>query len=103
MFAISLDSNASSIINKSVLINPVICENTILNNKFNDYKIELIQNYPCNSKLELEIKECKYMKLYPLSVNYSRRSIYSTINQYNSVKYDYNKQLDYIKNSLKLD
>ena len=68
-----------------------------------DYKIELIENYSCSSRLELEIKECDYMKLYPDSVNCSRRPIGSTCEQYNSVKYDYNKQLNDIKLSLKLD
>ena len=68
-----------------------------------DYKIGLIENYPCSSKLELEIKECNYMKLYPESVNISRRPIGSTCDQYNSVKYDYNKQRENIKHLLKLD
>ena len=72
----------------------------ILLNK--DYKIELIENYPCESKLELEIKECDYMKLYPDSVNLARRPIGSTSEQYSSVKYDYNKQRDNIKQSLKI-
>ena len=65
-----------------------------------DYKIELIQNYPCRSKLELEIKECDYMKTYPESVNCSRRPIGSTLEQYCSIKYDYRKQRKHIKDSL---
>jgi hypothetical protein len=68
-----------------------------------DYQIELIEKFPCASKLELEIKECDYMKLNPESVNYARRPIGSTREQYSSVKYDYNKQLDDIKRSLKLE
>jgi hypothetical protein len=28
----------------------------------NDYKIELIKNYPCNSKYELELEESKYIE-----------------------------------------
>ena len=68
-----------------------------------DYKIELIENYPCKSKLELEIKECEYMKFYPDSVNFLRRPIGSTCEQYSSVKYDYNKQRENIKQLLKLD
>ncbi len=65
-----------------------------------DYKIELIENYPCNSKLELEIKECDYMKLYPESVNISRRPIGSRMEEYGSVKYDHNTQRENIKQSL---
>ena len=68
-----------------------------------DYKIELIENYPCSSKLELEIKECDYMKQYPDSVNIARRPIGSTYEQYSSVKYDHNKQRDNIKTLLKLN
>jgi hypothetical protein len=37
-----------------------------------DYKIELIENYPCNTRLELETKECYYMKLNQESVNLLR-------------------------------
>jgi hypothetical protein len=70
----------------------------ILLNK--DYKIELIENYPCKSKLELETKECDYMKLYPDSVNLARRPIGSTCEQYSSVKHDYNKQRNNINQSL---
>ncbi len=73
----------------------------ILINK--DYKIELIDNYPCNSRLELEIKECDYMKQYTESVNIVRRPIGSTWEQYSSVKYDHYKQRENIKQSLKLD
>ena len=69
----------------------------------NDYKIELIESYPCKSRIELEVKECEYMKLYPDSVNHARRPIGSTREQYPLVKYDYNKQIDNIKHSLKLD
>ncbi len=65
-----------------------------------DYKIELIENYPCNSKLELEIKECDYMKQYPESVNIARRPIYSKLEVYGSVKYDHNTQRENIKQSL---
>ena len=68
-----------------------------------DYKIELIENYPCASKLELEIQECDYMKLYPESVNISRRPIGSTMEEYGSVKYDHNTQRNDIKHLLKLD
>ncbi len=68
-----------------------------------DYKIELIENYPCNSRLELEIKECDYMKQYPESVNIVRRPIYSTGEEYSSVNYDHNVQREYIKKSLKID
>jgi len=68
-----------------------------------DYKIELIESYPCKSRIELEVKECEYMKLYPDSVNHARRPIGSTREQYPLVKYDYNKQIDNIKHSLKLD
>jgi hypothetical protein len=62
-----------------------------------DYKIELIENYPCSSKLELEIRECDYMKKYPDSVNSARRPIYSKLQEYGPVKYDHNKQRDNIK------
>jgi hypothetical protein len=41
-----------------------------------DYKIELIENYPCNTKLELETKECEYMKLNQESVNLLRHPLY---------------------------
>lgn len=41
-----------------------------------DYKIELIENYSCNTKLELEIKECEYMNIYQESVNILRNPIY---------------------------
>jgi len=40
-----------------------------------DYKIELIENYPCNSRLELETKECEYMKLNQESVNLLRHPL----------------------------
>ena len=40
-----------------------------------DYKIELIENYPCNTRLELETKECEYMKLNQESVNLLRHPL----------------------------
>jgi hypothetical protein len=73
----------------------------ILLNK--DYKIELIENYPCKSRIELEIKECEYMKLYPDSVNYARRPIGSTLEVYSPIKCNYNEQLKNIKRLLNLD
>ena len=40
-----------------------------------DYKIELIENYPCNTRLELETKECYYMKMNQDSVNLLRHPL----------------------------
>ncbi len=40
-----------------------------------DYKIELIENYPCNTRLELETKECYYMKMNQDSVNLLRHQL----------------------------
>jgi predicted GIY-YIG superfamily endonuclease len=68
-----------------------------------DYKIALIENYPCEKKLQLEIKECDYMKLYSDSVNIARRPIGSTSEQYGSVKYDHNKQRENIKQLFKIN
>ena len=40
-----------------------------------DYKIELIENYSCNNRLELETKECYYMKINQESVNLLRHPL----------------------------
>ncbi len=57
---------------------------------YNDYKIELIENYPCNSKKELEDREYYYISQFKC-VNSIRSSKYN-INQsqcVNNTKPDY--------------
>ena len=44
-----------------------------------DYKIELIENYPCNTRLELETKECEHMRFNQESVNLLRHPLYSKL------------------------
>jgi hypothetical protein len=69
-----------------------------------DYKIELIESYPCKSRIELEIKECEYMKLFPESVNFLRHPICHKNQLVNthfvSDKRDINKYYDKLRNSV---